>query len=110
MLHPTTTGLQVAGHDAWLAEMRKEPSPELGRAARPKAEVQRRKRLASQQVEMGKEPSAELGGLARPDAEAQREKGLLFRLADVAKRLWSRQGTAVPSAPESNVQAKGASV
>ena len=35
-----TTGLQVAGHDAWLAEMRKEPSPEIG----PVAKARRRRR------------------------------------------------------------------
>ncbi len=33
-----TTGLQVASHDAWLAEMRKEPSPEIGRVAKARAE------------------------------------------------------------------------
>ena len=33
MFQPTT-GLQVAQHDAWLEEMRKEPSPEIGRVVK----------------------------------------------------------------------------
>jgi hypothetical protein len=47
MLNPMTTGLQVAHHDAWLAEMQKEPSPEMGRVAQPEAEGRLRSGLAS---------------------------------------------------------------
>ncbi len=35
MMSPLSTSLQVASHDAWLAEMRKEPSEEVGRVVRP---------------------------------------------------------------------------
>jgi hypothetical protein len=47
MLNPMTTGLQVAHHDAWLAEMQKEPSPEVGQVAQLEAEGRVRKGLAS---------------------------------------------------------------
>jgi len=43
MWHPVPTSLLVASHDAWLEEMRKEPSEELGRPVRPRL----RHRLAS---------------------------------------------------------------
>ena len=33
MFYPTT-GMLVASHDAWLEEMRKEPSPELGKVVK----------------------------------------------------------------------------
>jgi hypothetical protein len=46
MLVPTT-GLQVASHDAWLEEMRKEPSPEVGQWVGPEAEGRQRRSLAS---------------------------------------------------------------
>lgn len=98
MLYPTT-GLQVASHDAWLAEMRKEPSPELGRVARPEAEAHRRSDLASQ-----------LAGVAEPGAEGHLRRGLASRLAEVVKRLRSRRWPEVPTAPDSPAQTKGASV
>ena len=47
MLNPPTTGLLVASHDAWLDEMRQEPSPEMGKVAQPQAEGRLRKGLAS---------------------------------------------------------------
>ncbi len=47
MLNPMTTGLQVAHHDAWLAEMQKEPSPEIGQVAQLTEEGRRRSGLAS---------------------------------------------------------------
>jgi len=34
MYYPMTTSLQVEAHDAWLAEMQKEPSPQVGKTAR----------------------------------------------------------------------------
>ena len=34
MYYPMTTSLQVEAHDAWLAEMQKEPSPRTGKTAR----------------------------------------------------------------------------
>ena len=34
MNYPMTTSLQVAAHDAWLSEMKREPSPETGKTAR----------------------------------------------------------------------------
>jgi hypothetical protein len=34
MTYPMTTSLQVEAHDAWLAEMQKEPSPGTGTTAR----------------------------------------------------------------------------
>ena len=34
MYYPMTTSLQVKAHDAWLAEMQKEPSSGTGKAAR----------------------------------------------------------------------------
>lgn len=37
MFYPTT-GMLVASHDAWLEEMRKEPSPELGKVVKAGAE------------------------------------------------------------------------
>ena len=46
MFYPTT-GLQVASHDAWLEEMRKEPSPELGQVAKPEAGGRRMRSVAS---------------------------------------------------------------
>ena len=46
MFYPTT-GLQVASHDAWLEEVRKEPSPELGRVVKPEARGRRMSSLAS---------------------------------------------------------------
>ena len=46
MYYPTT-GLQVAGHDAWLEEMKKEPSPEVGQWVGPEAEGRQRRSLAS---------------------------------------------------------------
>jgi hypothetical protein len=99
MLHPTTTGLQVASHDAWLAEMRKEPSPELGRVALPEAEAHRKQKMASQ-----------LAGVAEPEAQGHLRKGLASRLAGVVKQLWPRRGPAVRPPSESAVQAKGTSV
>lgn len=99
MLNPMTTGLQVAGHDAWLAEMRKEPSPELGRVARPEAEAHRRQELASQ-----------LAAEAVPETEGHPRKGLASRLAELTKRLWSRRWPGVPTAPESPARANGASI
>jgi hypothetical protein len=47
MLNPMTTGLQVAHHDAWLAEMQKEPSPELDKVAQLETEGRVRRGLAS---------------------------------------------------------------
>lgn len=35
MWHPVSTSLLLASHDAWLEEMRKEPSQEIGRPVRP---------------------------------------------------------------------------
>jgi hypothetical protein len=99
MLNPMTTGLQVASHDAWLAEMRKEPSPELGRVAQPEAEAHRRQKLASQLAEV-----EEL------EAETQSRKGLLSRLAGVAKRLWPQRWPSASTVPESPAHAKGAGV
>jgi hypothetical protein len=99
MFYPTTTGLQVASHDAWLAEMKKEPSPELGRVARPEAEGHLRTDLAFQLAEM-----------AEPVAEGQRKRGLASRLAGVVKRLWSRRWPAVPKVPDAPAQTKGANV
>ena len=43
MWHPVPTSLLLASHDAWLEEMRKEPSQELGHPVRPRL----RHRLAS---------------------------------------------------------------
>ena len=34
MHYPMTTSLQVKAHDAWLAEMQKEPSAQVGKIAR----------------------------------------------------------------------------
>jgi hypothetical protein len=34
MFYPITTSSQVAYHDAWLEEMRKEPGPRVGQPAR----------------------------------------------------------------------------
>lgn len=34
MMHPIPTSMQVAAHDAWLEEMRKEPSELTGRPVR----------------------------------------------------------------------------
>jgi hypothetical protein len=34
MFHPITTSAQVASHDAWLEEMRKEPTSRIGKPAR----------------------------------------------------------------------------
>jgi hypothetical protein len=99
MLNPMTTGLQVASHDAWLAEMRKEPSPELGRVAQPEAEAHRRQELASQ-----------LDAVAVPKTEGHPRKGLMSRLAELTKRLWSRRWPPVPTAPESKARANSANI
>jgi hypothetical protein len=46
MFYPTT-GLQVASHDAWLDEMNKEPSPELGQVVKAEAKGGRMRGVAS---------------------------------------------------------------
>jgi hypothetical protein len=46
MFYPTT-GLQVANHDAWLADMTKEPSPDVSRVAKPRAKGRRMRAVAS---------------------------------------------------------------
>jgi hypothetical protein len=54
MVHPMTTGSQIASHDAWLAEMQKEPSAELAQVERSASQRGRLWTIASR-----------LGGLAR---------------------------------------------
>ena len=46
MFYPTT-GMLVASHDAWLEEMRKEPSPELGKVVKAEAKGGRMRSVAS---------------------------------------------------------------
>lgn len=41
-----TTGLQVASHDAWLAEMRKEPTYDVRRVSTPKRQGRLMKAIA----------------------------------------------------------------
>ena len=45
MFHPTT-GMLVASHDAWLEEMRKEPSPKLGKVVKAEAKGGRMRGMA----------------------------------------------------------------
>ena len=45
MFHPTT-GMLVASHDAWLEEMRKEPSPKLGKVLKAEAKRGRMRGVA----------------------------------------------------------------
>jgi hypothetical protein len=47
MFYPISTGSQIASHDAWLAEMRKEPSSEIGQVVGPGREKRAMRGVAS---------------------------------------------------------------
>jgi len=72
MFHPTT-GMLVASHDAWLEEMKKEPSPGRGRVAKASARKSFVRGVASRlagvasRLREGSRPEVP----ARPDTSAQ---------------------------------------
>jgi hypothetical protein len=52
MFHPMTPGSLIASHDAWLAEMNKEPSAELGQVVRPEGQRGRLRGMASRLIQL----------------------------------------------------------
>lgn len=53
MFHPIPTSSQVAYHDAWLEEMRKEPAPRVGQPARRRVRGRALSRLGRWLVSTG---------------------------------------------------------
>ena len=67
MYYPMTTSLQVEAHDAWLAEMQKEPSPQIGKTVRSLGREHPLARFGAWLVSTGQRLQAPPETLAGPD-------------------------------------------
>ena len=67
MYYPMTTSLQVKAHDAWLAEMQKEPSAGTGKIARSAGREHPLARLGAWLVSSGERLQTSSGTLVGPD-------------------------------------------
>ena len=67
MYYPMTTSLQVEAHDAWLAEMQKEPSAGIGKTARSTGREHPLARIGAWLVSTGQRLQTSPGTLAGPD-------------------------------------------
>jgi hypothetical protein len=62
-----TTSLQVKAHDAWLAEMQKEPSPQAGKTVRSMGREHPLARFGAWLVSTGERLQTSPEALASPD-------------------------------------------
>ena len=67
MYYPMTTSLQVEAHDAWLAEMQKEPSPQAGKTALSAGREHPLARFGAWLVSTGQRMQTSPATLAGPD-------------------------------------------